>query len=227
MTTSTTVRPGRGGEGRRRLAEALRLIVITDDGMVAARGDGRTLRDVVHDALAGGCRAIQLRMKGASAREMADAARALLPSVHARDALLFVNDRADVAAAVGADGVHLGPDDVPVAAIRRAFGSDLLLGYSTDDPAVARSAERDGADYLGCGAVFGTTSKDVGDEAIGIGGLEAVVDAVDIPVVGIGGITPDRAPTVFGTGAAGVAVIGAVMSAEDPGAAARTILAGR
>jgi len=205
--------------------DALRLIVITDAAMVDARGDGRTMRDVVSETLAAGGRAIQLRMKGATAREMAAAARELLPVVHAHDGLLFVNDRADVAAAVGADGVHLGPHDVPVAAIRRTFGPDLLIGYSTDDPAVARDAERDGADYLGCGAVFGTTSKDVGGEAIGAAGLKAVVDAVDIPVVGIGGITPDRAPQVVGTGAAGVAVIGAVMSAPDPGAAVRRLLA--
>jgi len=225
--TVTDAREGASRGGATSLGDALRLIVITDAGMIGARTDGLTLLDVVSAALTAGCRAVQLRMKGGSARDMAEAARALLPHVHRHGALLFVNDRADVAAAVDADGVHLGPDDVPVAAVRRAFGPDLMVGYSTDDPARARSAARDGADYLGCGAVFGTTSKDVGDEAIGVAGLEAVVDAVDIPVVGIGGITPPRAPSVLATGAAGVAVIGAVMSATDPGSAVRRLLTGR
>lgn len=207
-----------------RLRDALRLIVITDAGMAAARGDGRVVPDIVQEAVRAGARAVQLRMKGASARDLADAARTLRPIVHAGGGLLFVNDRADVAAAVGADGVHLGPDDVPVEAIRRAFGPELLIGYSTDDPDAAHAAEAAGADYLGCGAVFGTTSKDVGGEVIGLGRLREVVVAVDIPVVGIGGITVERAPAVRATGAAGVAVIGAVMAAPDPAAAVGALL---
>lgn len=206
------------------LREALRLIVVTDAGMVAARGDGRSVQGVVEAAVEAGARAVQLRMKDAPAREMAAAARALLPVVHAAGGLLFVNDRADVAAAVGADGVHLGPRDVPVADIRRVFGDDLLIGFSTDDPTVARAAEAAGADYLGCGAVFGTTSKDVGDEAIGLGRLGEVSAAVEVPVVGIGGVTIERAASVREAGAAGVAVIGAVMASADPAAAVRGLL---
>lgn len=202
----------------------LRLIVITDAEMVAARGDGRALRDVVVEAVEAGARCVQLRMKGASARELAAAGRALLPEVRSRGALLFVNDRADVAASIGADGVHLGPHDVPVAGIRTAFGDDLRIGYSTDDPDLAREAEAAGADYLGCGAVFGTTSKDVGDEAIGLARLRTVVEAVDIPVVGIGGVTVGRAAAVRRAGAAGVAVIGAVMAAPDVESAVRGLL---
>jgi thiamine-phosphate diphosphorylase len=216
----TTRPPGEGGARSTRLAEALRLIVITDELLAGERGAVET----VHRALDAGARCIQLRRKGGAARETADVARALLPAVRAHDALLFVNDRADVAAAVGADGVHLGPEDVPLGAIRRAFGPDLLIGYSTDDPGTARRAVEEGADYLGCGAVFGTTSKDVGDEAIGLAGLRAVVEAVDVPVVGIGGVTPERAASVRATGAAGVAVIGAVMGAVDVGLAVRGLL---
>ncbi len=206
------------------MRDALRLIVVTDAGMVGARADGLGLVEVVEAAVGAGARSVQLRMKGASAREAADAARSLLPVVRGHGALLFVNDRADVAAAVGADGVHLGPDDVPVAAIRRAFGPDLLIGYSTDDPASAQAAEAAGADYLGCGAVFGTTSKDVGGEAIGLARLREVVAAVEIPVVGIGGVTVERAASVRATGAAGVAAIGAVMAAADPAEAVRGLL---
>lgn len=209
------------------LSAALALIVITDAAMVAARSDGRSLVEVVTRACAAGAGCVQLRMKGASARAQAEAARDLLPVVHTHGALLFVNDRADVAAAVGADGVHVGPDDLPVAGIRRAFGTQLLIGYSTDDPEKARAAEAAGADYLGCGAVYGTTSKDVGDEAIGLDRLGAVVEAVHLPVVGIGGITPDRAPAVRGTGAAGVAVIGAVMTADTVESAVRALISER
>lgn len=202
------------------LAESLRLIVITDEVLAGERG----VVDTVHRALDAGARCIQLRRKNGAARETAEVARALLPAVHGCGGLLFINDRADVAAAVGADGVHLGPDDVPVDAIRRAFGPDLLIGYSTDDPATARRAVGQGADYLGCGAVFGTTSKDVGEEAIGLDRLRAVVEAVEVPVVGIGGVTPDRAASVRSTGAAGVAVIGAVMGAVDVGRAVRGLM---
>jgi len=206
------------------LAEALRLIVITDERLVATRPDGRSLRDVVISSVEAGARCVQLRMKHASAYEMAEAGRAMIPEVRSRGGLFFVNDRADVAHAIGADGVHLGPDDVPTAGVRHAFGDELLIGWSTDDAATARSAEAAGADYLGCGAVFGTTSKDVGDEAIGSDRLRAVVKAVSIPVVGIGGITPDRAATVRATGAVGVAAIGAVMTAPDVGVAVRGLL---
>jgi thiamine-phosphate diphosphorylase len=124
----------------------------------------------------------------------------------------------------GADGVHLGPDDLPVAEARR-IAPDILIGYSTDDPAQAVAAERAGANYIGCGAVFGTTSKDAGGERIGVERLSQVARAVSIPVIGIGGITVENVNEVAAGGAAGAAVIGAVMSAPDPGAATRSLLA--
>jgi thiamine-phosphate diphosphorylase len=128
-----------------------------------------------------------------------------------------------VALAAGADGVHLGPDDLPVAAAR-AVAPEILIGYSTDDPERARTAQQDGASYIGCGAVFGTRTKDVGDEAIGIERLRAVVQAVDIPVVGIGGITGENAGAVAAAGAAGAAVVSALMRARAPAATAREVL---
>jgi thiamine-phosphate pyrophosphorylase len=199
---------------------ALRLIVITDARLAAPR----TVVDVVGAALSAGARAIQLRDKSATARELHAAALELLVLTRRHGALLFVNDRVDVAMAVGADGAHLGPDDLPVAAARRWVPADFVLGYSTDDPSRARIAEADGADYLGCGAVYGTSSKEVGGEMIGPGRVDEVARAVAIPVVAIGGITPERAPELARTRAAGVAVIGAVMAAEDPGAAVEALL---
>jgi len=197
----------------------LRLIVITDVALAAPH----TVRDVVAAALDAGAPAIQLRDKDAPASTLLEEARELLTLVRRYGALLFINDRVDVALAAGADGVHLGPDDLPVSAARR-IAPDLLIGYSTDNPERAREAERDGADYIGCGAVFGTSTKDVGEEAIGIGRLNQVADAVAIPVVGIGGITTSNAGEVAASRAAGAAVVGAVMVAPDPAHAVRELL---
>ncbi len=204
------------------LALSLRLIVITDARLAASRG--RTVETVVQAALEAGARAVQLREKDAPARVLLERARRLRRMTREAGALLFVNDRADVALAVEADGVHLGPDDLPVVDVRRAVGDRLLLGYSTDDPDVARRAVEEGADYLGCGDVFGTGTKEDAGELIGLEGLARVVRAVPVPVVGIGGVTPERAAEVAATGAAGVAVIGAVMGSEDPGEAARRLM---
>lgn len=180
---------------------------------------------MVQAALAGGARAVQLRDKSASGRELAAQARALHRLTRPAGALLFVNDRVDVALAVGAEGVHLGPEDLPVAAVRRCAGGEFLIGASTDDPQRALRLAEEGADYIGCGAVFGTTSKEVGDEAIGLSGLARVARAAPIPVVGIGGVTPDGAVRIARTtGSTGVAVIGAVMTADDPEAATRALI---
>jgi thiamine-phosphate pyrophosphorylase len=130
---------------------------------------------------------------------------------------LFVNDRLDVALAAGADGVHLGPDDIPVDAVRRNVDRAFLVGYSTDDPDAGRRAAAAGADYLGVGAVYGTRSKEgLADEAIGPARVGSVARASGLPCVGIGGITLENAAAVAAEGA-GVAVLGAVMHTERPG----------
>lgn len=200
----------------------LRLIVITDRRLAAPAG----ILDVVAAALDAGAPAIQLRDKDATPRELYDQAAALLPLTRRHGALLFVNDRLDVALAAGADGAHLGPDDVPLARARRAVPDAFLLGWSTDDPEAAARAEAGGADYIGCGAVFGTASKPgLEGERIGPGQLRRVAEAVRIPVVGIGGVNPDNVDRIAEAGAAGAAVIGAVMTAPDPGLAVRRLLA--
>lgn len=200
----------------------LRLLVITD----AAQAGPRGVVDVVTRCVAAGAPAIQLRDKTANARDVHALGLELRRVTAAGDALLFVNDRLDVALAVGADGVHLGPADLPVEAARRIAPPPFLVGYSTDDPRGAARAAAGGASYIGCGAVFGTGSKaDAADERIGTSRLAEVVAAVDIPVVGIGGIDAANAASVRAAGAAGVAVISAVMGAADPGAAVRALLA--
>lgn len=196
----------------------LSLIVITD----ARLAHPRSVQDVVREALAAGAPAVQLRDKAADARDLFDQAVAMRSLTNEFGALLFINDRLDVALAAGADGVHLGPDDMPPEAARRAAPSPFLIGWSTDDPEQARRAEAAGIDYLGTGAVFGTTSKDVSNQRIGPEGLRRVVASVKIPVVGIGGVDEDNVADVAAAGAAGSAVISAVMASHD---VARTVSA--
>jgi thiamine-phosphate pyrophosphorylase len=185
----------------------------------------RTVAEVVRAALRAGAPAVQLRDKLAGAGELLEAGRAVLPLVREAGALLFVNDRLDVALALGADGVHVGPDDLPVEAARRAAPAPFLVGTSTDDPQRARELVAAGADYIGCGTVYATTSKPDAGAVIGLEGLQRVVEAVDVPVVGIGGIDAGRSAEVAArTGASGVAVIGAVMGAANPEAAVRELL---
>lgn len=199
----------------------LRLIVVTDRKLAAPR---RVL-DVVRECLEAGAPAVQLRDKDATARELFEQARELRALTAEFGALLFINDRLDVALAADADGVHLGPEDLPIGAARLAAPEPFLIGYSTNDPADAVRAQAEGASYIGCGAVFDTTTKaEARGERIGPEGLAAVASAVEIPVVGIGGITPHNVRELVGTGAAGVAVARAVMAAERPGEVVRRLL---
>lgn len=204
------------------LADRLRLIVVTD---AAAAAPG-TVEDVVAAALRAGAPAIQLRDKNATAAELLRTARALRGPTRAAGALLFVNDRLDVALAAEADGVHLGEDDLPVAVARRVAPPGFLIGRSADDPALARRSADEGADYVGCGTVYPTSTKPDAGAVIGLDGLERVAAAVPVPVVAIGGITSARAAEIaVRTSAAGVAVVGAVMAAPDPEEAVRSLLA--
>ncbi|MGE0159467.1 MAG: thiamine phosphate synthase, partial [Gemmatimonadales bacterium] len=123
--------------------------------------------DVVAAALEAGAPAVQVRAKGAPARELLELGRAVLPIARAHRALLFVNDRLDVALALGADGVHVGPDDVPVAAVRRAVPAGFLVGASTDDPDAARRLVADGASYIGCGTGYAPSTKPAAGGVIG------------------------------------------------------------
>lgn len=173
--------------------------------------------EVVDQALAAGAPAIQLRNKGESPQTLLAIGRELRVLTRGAGALFFVNDRLDVALALEADGVHLGPEDLPVAAARRIVPEGFLIGRSADDPNVARRAVAEGADYIGCGTVFRTSTKADAGTVIGIEGLSRVARAVPVPVVGIGGITEDRAADLAKSGAAGVAVVGAIMRSTQVG----------
>lgn len=197
------------------------LYVVLDPRLTA----GRPPLDVVRAALAGGAAAVQWRDKDASTRELLLMARGLAALTCAAGALFIVNDRVDVALAAGADGVHLGPDDLPVEVARALLGPRALIGFSAGTPEEARAAEAAGADYLGTGAVYGTLSKGDAGAAIGLAGLAAVCAATRLPVVAIGGVGLRRAAPCVEAGAVGVAVITAVTAAPDVEGAARALRA--
>jgi thiamine-phosphate diphosphorylase len=163
-------------------------------------------------------------MKDASAAELFEAGQTLMPIVRENGALFFVNDRIDVALALEADGVHLGPDDVPVDAAKRAVGDRLIIGASTDEVTTALQLVEAGADYIGCGTVYATSTKPDAGSAIGLEGLERVAKSVSVPVIGIGGITVERSAQIANSRAAGVAVVGAAMSAPYVETAIRGLL---
>lgn len=199
----------------------LRLMVVTDP----APRSGRSLREVVEACLRAGAGAIQLRDKIATDEALYRQASELGDLAHEHGAILIVNDRFDIALAAGADGVHLGPTDLPIETVRLHVPDDFLIGFSADQPVAGVLAANAGADYLGVGAVYGTTSKaGLAEEAIGPERVGQVLHSAGLPGVGIGGITPENAGAVFATGA-GVAVLGAVMHAADPGETVRALLA--
>jgi thiamine-phosphate pyrophosphorylase len=191
-----------------------------------SRSAGRSTREVVEAAVAGGVDVVQLREKGRTARERYRLGRALRERTREAGATFLVNDRVDLAQAVDADGVHLGDEDLPVEAARELLGPDGVVGRSVSFVDDARAAERAGADYLGVGAVYPTDTKaDIDDDeyAVGPERVAEISDAVDVPVVAIGGITVETASEVVAAGADGVAVITAITREDDPEAATRTL----
>lgn len=195
-----------------------RLHVLTD-----AR-EGRRPLEVVRAALSAGAPAVQVRAKGVSDRELYDVAGRVARMCDEAGALCLVNDRPDVALAVGAGGTHLGADDLPLHAARRLVGADHVLGGTTRDPAAARLLVADGATYLGVGPAYATTTKDGLPDPLGPAGVGVVAAAVDVPVLAIGAVTAACVPELLAAGAYGVAVVGAVSDAADPAGAVRALL---
>lgn len=203
------------------LSRRLRYYLVTD----SRAGGVADLVQRCDAALAGGMTAVQLRSKGWTDRDLLTAAELLREVCSQREALFIVNDRVDIALAVGADGVHLGTGDVPVLVARRLLGPEVLIGYSPETEEDRQAAEVAGADYLGVGPVYGTATKADAGAAIGVGGLRRVVEASPLPVVGIGGIDIERAGAVLASGAVGVAIVSAVFLADDPAEAAGRLVA--
>lgn len=185
---------------------------------------GRDLIEAVKEALAGGVDGIQLRAKGSPARQVFEWARALRQLTHDVGAWLSVNDRVDIALAVGADGVHLGGQSMPIASVKR-LAAGIQIGVSCHRVDEVVSAERNGASYALLGPIYWTASKAEWGEPLSLNVLVESRKVSELPVLAIGGITIDRVSEVLQAGASGVAVIHAVLGAEDVNQAARQLRA--
>ncbi len=195
-----------------------RLHVLTDTR------DGRDALAVVQAALSVGAPVVQVRSKGGTDRELHDLAERVARMCDGAGALCVVDDRVDIALAVGAGGTHLGAHDLPVAAARRVAGPSHVLGGTAREPVRAAQLVDEGATYLGVGPSFSTSTKDGLPDPLGAAGVGAVARTVDVPVIAIGGITVERVPELLAAGAHGVAVVAALSDAADPAAATRALL---
>ena len=205
-------------EQRREILARMRLYVITGD-----RGDEVETARIVEAALEGGATVIQLRKKSMPMLEQFRLASALRTLTQAHEALLIINDHADLAIAADADGVHLGQDDLPPAAVRALPGFEgRLIGRSTHSLAQAQLAVHEGADYIAVGPVYPTPTKE-GRPAVGTALVSRVAGVVDRPFVAVGGIDLETAPAVIDAGAPAIAVVRAVYDASDPAEAARRL----
>jgi thiamine-phosphate pyrophosphorylase len=174
-------------------------------------------------AIAGGADTIQFRQKEGATREMIRVAEQMQDLCRRAGVTFIINDRVDVAIASHADGVHLGQDDFPIPLARKLLGEEAIIGGSAGSMEEARKCLREGADYIGFGPVYPTTSKEDAGPAAGLSLLKQIVEAIALPVIAIGGLTADNAAPVIKAGVHGLAVISAVCCQEDPTEAARCI----
>jgi thiamine-phosphate pyrophosphorylase len=195
------------------------LYVILD--RTAARG--RDLGWLLEAVLAGGCRLVQLREKDMPLAELYPLASGLRERCRTAGATFIVNDRADLALAVAADGLHVGQEDLPVPAARRLLAPGMILGVSTHDRRQAQQARADGADYVAVGSIFPTATKP-GFHLVGPELIRRLRPDIPVPLVAIGGITVDNVAEVIAAGADGAAVISAICAASDPEQATRRFL---
>ncbi len=186
--------------------------------------NGRPLLEVVEKCLDSGVRAIQLREKDLSTRELFTLAETLRELTRKYRAALFINDRIDVALALEADGVHLPGHSFPAESARKIVGPEMLIGVSTHSVAEAKEAEAGGADFIVFGPVFDTPSKHPYGPPQGADALRAVHQAITLPLFAIGGMTPARVPALKEAGADGIAVISALLTAPDPRQVVRDFL---
>jgi thiamine-phosphate pyrophosphorylase len=195
------------------------LYLVTDRGL----SRGRTTLEIVTAAVSGGVTCVQLREKTASTLEFIREALKLKDYLRSVTVPLIINDRLDVALAVGADGVHLGRKDMPLAMARAIVDDRMTIGISVESLEDAVAAEKGGADYLGVSPIYTTPTKTDTAPALGVAGLRTIRQAVRLPLIGIGGLNPGNAAEIIQNGADGVAVVSAIVAAEDPMQAARNL----
>ncbi|MDP4178674.1 MAG: thiamine phosphate synthase [Bacillota bacterium] len=195
------------------------LYLVTDRGFIK----DRDIKKVIEDSIKGGVTIVQVREKDASTREFYDTALSIKQVTDYYNVPLIINDRIDIAQAVDAAGVHLGQSDMELNIARKILGIDKIIGISAGTVEEAITAEKNGADYLGAGAIFFTGSKKDIDTPIGIEGLKKICTSVNIPVVGIGGINAENAKEILNAGAAGISVISAILAYDDIKSAAEKL----
>ncbi|MGB5747555.1 MAG: thiamine phosphate synthase, partial [Desulfobacterales bacterium] len=191
----------------------------TDRGLAR----GRSTLDIVQAAVYGGVTCVQLREKDCSTLEFIEQALAIKNFLNAREVPLIINDRLDVVLAVGADGVHLGQSDMPLETARKIAGRSMLIGISAESVQDAVEAEKGGADYLGVSPIYATPTKSDTAPPLGLAGLREIRNRVKIPLVAIGGLHKFNAAEVIRHGADGVAVVSAIVAADDPGTSAMNL----
>ena len=185
---------------------------------------GRTTLEIAAAAIRGGVSCIQLREKTCSTREFIDESLAIRSLLARHGIPLIINDRVDVALAVKADGIHLGQKDMPCSMARQLIPESMIVGISVESLDDAIAAQKDGADYLGVSPIYSTPTKIDTAQPLGLEGLRSIRSEVDLPLVGIGGLNADNAAAVIYSGADGVAVVSAIVAADDPEAATRDLI---
>ncbi|MEW6740709.1 MAG: thiamine phosphate synthase [Nitrospirota bacterium] len=190
-----------------------KIYLITDRKLIA-----------VEEALKAGVKAVQLREKDLPTRELLDMAYKMRELTARHDAKLFINDRADIAMCVNADGVHLGQSSMPAYAVRKVVGDRMMIGVSTHNLDEALTAEREGADFITFGPIYPTPSKLKYGKPVGVESLKKIAERVVIPIFGIGGIKPDNAKEVVNAGAYGVALISGILGEADVSSATEKYL---
>ena len=196
----------------------LSLYLVTDKS-----DDVEKFLKTIEEAIQGGVSVVQIREKPADTLDFYNLALKVKEITPRYNVPLIINDRVDVALAIDADGVHVGQSDMPCDVTRKLVGDDKIVGVSAATIEEAQKAERDGADYIGTGAVFPTSTKDDAP-SITKKELKEVVDSIDIPVVAIGGITLDNASELTDTGIAGLSVVSAIMSSDNPKESSKKLL---
>ena len=186
------------------------LYLVTDSGLMTTA----TIEESVELGIQGGCTVVQLRESEGSSLEFYQKAVSLRGITARRGVPLIVNNRVDIALAVGADGVHIGQNDLPYKVAREILGEGKLIGVSCNNVAEAKEAEEAGADYIGVGAMFATGTK-TNTRPVTIQGLKEIRQEVSIPIVAIGGINKDNIALLWGTGIDGVAVVSAIVAQQD------------
>ncbi|WP_342615299.1 thiamine phosphate synthase [Peribacillus frigoritolerans] len=196
----------------------LSLYLVTEESIALEK-----LTEIIAESVSGGVSIVQLREKNNSSLSFYKKASALKQLLNELSIPLIINDRVDIALAVGADGIHIGQDDLPLTVVKQMVPEDMIVGVSVSTLEEAHEAERNGADYIGVGSVFPTKTKQDAT-LMAIGDLEEICRSVSIPAVAIGGITADNISALSNSGLSGTAVVSAIMNAESPKSASESLL---